>query len=294
MIGPGFGLTLSSLMDFTMRPYNNSRYALIEEISGVTIYTNIPWNRGEHMSSQHRFQIKTAFNDRQVQLYEQTDNKLGFILYEDPLSFNHPESIKEGVLTFGYRWLKRRPHKYNQMLPKQGYGISVSVDHANNDILGDMDYTRFTTDAFINYSVGGTLLYGRIKTVAMDGIPPIQNTLGLTEDVPIYFPTYNFLEEDEVMNPRGWQGSRWGDRLVFSTLEYRVGSQKVSAALISDIANTWYRGENLEEWIVTSGYEVRAAFMGMVIACGQAQLIENWQDGLDPETYMRLTLINPF
>ena len=53
-------------------------------------------------------------------------------------------------------------------------------------------------------------------------------------------------------------------------------------------------GENLEEWIVTSGYEVRAAFMGMVIACGQAQLVENWQDGLDPETYMRLTLINPF
>ena len=96
------------------------------------------------------------------------------------------------------------------------------------------------------------------------------------------------------MNPRGWQGSRWGDRLVFSTLEYRLGSQKVSIAFISDIANTWYRGKNLEEWIVTSGYEVRAAFMGMVIACGQAQLIENWQDGLDPETYMRLTLINPF
>ena len=95
------------------------------------------------------------------------------------------------------------------------------------------------------------------KTVAMDGIPPIQNTLGLTEDVPIYFPTYNFLEEDEVMNPRGWQGSRWGDRLVFSTLEYRVGSQKVSAALISDIANAWVVGRELDDWIITGGYFYR-------------------------------------
>ena len=73
-----------------------------------------------------------------------------------------------------------------------------------------------------------------------------------------------------------------------------MGLQKVSAALISDIANTWVVGNKLESWIITGGYEVRAAFMGMVIACGQAQLIESWQDGLDPETYVRLTLINPF
>jgi len=294
MIGPGFGLTLSSLMDFTMRPYDNSRYALIEEISGVTFYTNIPWNRGEHMSSEHQFQIKTAYNDRQVQLYEQTNNKLDFILSEDSLSKYHPESVKEGIFTVRYKWLNRRPHKFNQMLPKKGHGMAFSMDYANSSVLGEVDYTRFTADAFINYSIGNNVFYGRIKTIAIEGTPPIQNTLGLTEDVPIYFPTYNLLEENEVMNPRGWQGSRWGDRLVFSTLEYRLGSQKVSIAFISDIANTWYRGENLEEWIVTSGYEVRAAIMGMVIACGQAQPINDWQDGLDPETYMRLTLINPF
>ena len=157
-----------------------------------------------------------------------------------------------------------------------------------------MDYTRFTMDAFINYSIGGSVLYGRIKTIVMNGKPPIQNRLGLTENVPIYFPTYNLLAEDEVINPRGWQGSRWGNRLVFSTLEYRVGSEKTSIALISDIANAWYTGSDLENWIVTGGYEIRAAIMGLVIACGQAQLIENWQDGLEPETYVRLTLINPF
>jgi hypothetical protein len=294
MIGPGFGLTLSSLMDFTMRPYDNSRYALIEEISGVTLYTNIPWNRGEHMSSEHQFQIKTAYNDRQVQLYEQTNNKLDFILSEDSLSKYHPESVKEGIFTVRYKWLNRRPHKFNQMLPKKGHGMAFSMDYANSSVLGEVDYTRFTADAFINYSIGNNVFYGRIKTIAIEGTPPIQNILGLTEDVPIYFPTYNLLEENEVMNPRGWQGSRWGDRLVFSTLEYRLGSQKISAAIISDIANTWNVGTKLEGWIIKGGYEIRAAVMGMVIACGQAQTINDWQDGLEPETYLRLTLINPF
>ena len=143
-------------------------------------------------------------------------------------------------------------------------------------------------------SKGNNIFYGRIKTVTMEGTPPIQNTIGLTEDVPIYFPTYNLLEENEVLNPRGWQSSRWGDRLVFGTLEYRVGSQKVSAALISDIANVWYSGDNLLDWVITGGYELRTAIFGIVLACGQAQKVEDWQDGLEPETYVRLTLINPF
>ena len=86
--------------------------------------------------------------------------------------------------------------------------MDFSVDHANSNLLGDMDYTRFTGDAFINHKVGCMVLYGRIKTVAMEGTPPVQNLLALTEDTPIYFPTVNILAEDEVMNPRGWRGSR--------------------------------------------------------------------------------------
>jgi hypothetical protein len=46
--------------------------------------------------------------------------------------------------------------------------------------------------------------------------------------------------------------------------------------------------------VCSSDLEIRAAIMGMVIACGQAQPINDWQDGLEPETYLRLTLINPF
>ena len=180
------------------------------------------------------------------------------------------------------------------MIPKTGHGISFSIDHANSSLLGDMDYTRFTSDAFINNKAGGMILYGRIKTVSMEGTPPNQNTLALTEDTPIYFPTDNILAEDEVMNPRGWRGSRLGDRLVFGTLEYRAGSEKVSLALISDIANAWISGQDLEDWIITAGYELRAAILGTVLAYGQAQTVDDWQDDLEPETYVRLTLINPF
>ena len=84
------------------------------------------------------------------------------------------------------------------MLPKTGHGVAFSMDHATKSILGEVDYTRFTMDAFINYSIGGNVFYGRIKTIIMEGTPPLQNMLALTEDAPIYFPTYNLLEEDFV------------------------------------------------------------------------------------------------
>ena len=130
--------------------------------------------------------------------------------------------------------------------------------------------------------------------MAMEGTPPHQNTLALTEDTPIYFPTDNILAENEVLNPRGWRGFRLGNRLVFGTLEYRAGSEKVSLALISDIANVWKSGQDLDDWIVTAGYEIRAAILGTVLAYGQAQTLDDWKDDLEPETYVRLTLINPF
>ena len=125
-------------MDFTLRPYDNSRYGLIEEISGVTLYTNIPWNRGENMSSEHRLQIKTAYNDRRIaQLFVEGDKPFELVpSYDSTLHVPHPESINEGVVSVAYRWLSRRPHKYNQMIPKTGHGISFSVDHANSSLLG--------------------------------------------------------------------------------------------------------------------------------------------------------------
>ena len=142
--------------------------------------------------------------------------------------------------------------------------------------------------------MGPGVFYSRIKAVGMEGTPAVQNMLAITDDVPIYLPTFNLLNKDEVMNPRGWRGSRGGDRLVFGTLEYRTGSQKVSLAIISDIANAWISNKELKDWIITGGFEIRAAIMGLVIACGQAQLMDNWQEELEPETYVRLTLINPF
>ena len=110
-----------------------------------------------------------------------------------------------------------------------------------------------------------------------------------------YISSITLYLSNEVMNPRGWHGTYLGgDRLVFSTLEYRTGSEKVSLALIYDIANSWTSGEKMEDWIITGGYEVRAALFGTVIACGQANTVDAWKDSLEPETYIRLTLINPF
>jgi len=56
----------------------------------------------------------------------------------------------------------------------------------------------------------------------------------------------------------------------------------------------FWMGNNLLDWVITGGYELRTTIFGIVLACGQAQTVEDWQNGLKPETYIRLTLINPF
>lgn len=307
--GPLWGVNYFYNSRWNFRFYDQSTSGLYERLDGLQFFTQIPINFGNYMTSNHSLQMALYFQKRKVIMPSNTFDK------ELPI----PEEGKEGILLLSYNWLNRRPHKKNIVLPNQGKGILSKVNYANKSLYGDFNYTKLNMDAFINFPGGGrNAIFFRVKTVAMFGKPPAQEYVGLSRDPSIYIPGFSltdiedFLGFQENHNPRGWDGVRLGDRLVFGTLEYRfplipqlpinvlgftLGS--LTGALLSDFGNAWESGQTLQDWIITSGYEIKLALQVkeiplLIFSVGQAQSITDWQTGQAPQSYVRLALINPF
>ena len=49
-----------------------------------------------------------------------------------------------------------------------------------------------------------------------------------------------------------------------------------------------------DEWLFTSGYEVRLNIGFIVLSYGSAQDFNRWRKGKNPYNYLRMTLVNPF
>ena len=136
-----------------------------------------------------------------------------------------------------------RPHAWNFLHPKKGFGINAKIDWADRELYGDYNYIRLKTDVYANVNLGGSLIYFRLKTLAYEGSAPAQKYLGLTDDQPIYFngmgDVSSFFPENH--NPRGWSGYRLGDRLIYGSLEYRmpIVTKSISAPFIclSNLSN---------------------------------------------------------
>ena len=60
------------------------------------------------------------------------------------------------------------------------------------------------------------------------------------------------------------------------------------------IGNVWNDGEEVDKLVMTAGVEGKLALGPIVLALGQAQTIDGWEDGGKPDSYFRLALINPF
>ena len=56
----------------------------------------------------------------------------------------------------------------------------------------------------------------------------------------------------------------------------------------------WNDGEEVDKLVMTAGVEGKLALGPIVLALGQAQTIDGWEDGGKPDSYFRLALINPF
>lgn len=320
--GPLWGLNYFYNTRWNIRPYDQSESWLAERLDGWQAFVSSPFNFGNALSSNHLFQANLFIQTRMAEaLYDSVDarGKTYPELYVSkglPL----PQSGKEGILSLAYRWVSRRPHKGNVTLPHQGAGILTVADFASRNLYGDFSYQRLTLDSFANIPLGPLTLFARGKTILLQGNPPAQEYVGLSNDPPLYFPwargqsaggTIGLVENH---NPRGWDGIRLGDRLIFGTVELRLplvpkfpvvnilgltfGS--ITAALISDIANAWTPGEAMEPWVTTGGYEAKIAVnvgeaVLAIVAVGQAQEMREWNSEKGaPATYARLALINPF
>ena len=210
-----------------------------------------------------------------------------------------------------YTYTSKRPYKKNNWMPNNGWGFRSMIDISNEDLYGDFTYQRTTVDTYSNCKLGMGTLYVRGKGIYLNGNPPAQEYVGLSDDEPIYLfgKTDGFTEN---INLRGSSGFRLGNCMAMSTVEYRISLMEtlpvnifgislgnVSGALISDIGNAWYTEQDMEDWIITAGAELK---LGLRIgdmplfyySIGYAQTLDNWMDENEPELYIQCSLINPF
>jgi hypothetical protein len=300
--GPLWGVGLFYNIYGSYRPYDKSKYGLWDQKNGAIISTILPFNRGNNLYADHQITLSVTLYDHNPVVADSIDRKTGSWIDRDPANFQHlpvPDKGKEGLLSLSYQWTARRPHKWNLLHPTQGYGIYGRFDYANANLFGKFNYRRLITDAFINIPIEKTALYLRLKTVSQFGSPPAQDYIGFTEDFPIYLNTPLPSISDalpENNNPRGWDGYRLGNRLLFGSIEYRLPlvPKVVSAALISDFGNAWYSGKEKQDWVFTAGAEIRLSLQILTLSYGTAQLTTDWQKNKTPDQYFRLALINPF
>jgi len=301
MGGPLWGITATSLLDIKAKPYDRTKWGLLEENKSIALWANMPYNTGNNMSSNHTFGGSVKFTDRNANVIKDVDDETDKLIYLDSTDFrylNMPVSGKEGLISLSYTWLSRRPHKRNAMIPKQGQGLDLTLEYANSGLYGVFDYTRITTDVFINllpHKKSPVVIFGRIKSVTILGDkPPPQDMPAITNDTPIYMGGSNILGSDEVIHLRGWDDWRLGDRLVFGTFESRIGAPQASLAAFLDFGNAWYADGEKADWLFTGGYELRVNIGFIVLAYGTAQDFNRWRESESPNNYLRMTLVNPF
>ena len=117
----------------------------------------------------------------------------------------------------------------------------------------------------------------------------------------------------EYMSPRGYPGSRFGTEAFMGTFEFRLPIVPINIieafrvlklgmptfALITDFGNAWSNTKETEEIIITTGAEFRfsinlAAAPIFIFSYGWAQEPKEWEADNTPNSYLQLTLINPF
>ena len=298
-----WGLDLYHDANFQLQFYNRDR-SYFETFNGASIWTKIPYNFGRSQSANHLF-----FSSLQLVKREQFFKRVA------PVNtiFPEPEEGKEGSINLSYIFVNKRPHMRNMLSPNQGYGIEFSFKHANSSIFGVFDYTKAEIDIYGNGKLGPFAIYGRSRYEIMGGTPPSQESLGIF-DIPNYYLMGTATPGREYMSPRGYKGSpRFGTRAYMGTLElrapvlplslvevlkvFKLGSPTV--ALISDFGNAWTNQIDEKDIILTTGYEFRMAFNFanvpiLIFSYGLAQEQSMWSDGIDPEPYFQMTLVNPF
>ena len=299
MKGPIWGLTYNKRLDIIIKPYDNTKWGLYEENSSIDLWFEQLHNFGDNMSNNHRLLGSIKLLNRDAKLISGFDNKMESFTYDTVTTYMpNPRSGNQFKIRVFYESLNRRPHAINAMIPKQGYGAIIGIEHANSAIYGEFDYTRISADMFINISPIDDMpvaLFARLKTISVigDNIPS-QDLPAITNNSPIYLMGQNVLGIHEAIHLRGWNDWRIGDKLVYGTIEPRIGGNQFVLACYVDFGNVWYSDGEVREMLYTGGYELRINLGLVVLSYGAAQDFNRWKNNNSPYNYLQLALVNPF
>ncbi|MEC9273323.1 MAG: DPP IV N-terminal domain-containing protein [Candidatus Neomarinimicrobiota bacterium] len=299
MKGPIWGLTYNKRLDIIIKPYDNTKWGLYEENSSIDLWFEQIHNFGDNMSNNHRLLGSIKLLNRDAKLISGFDNKMESFTYDTVTTYMpNPRSGNEFKIRVFYEWLNRRPHAINAMIPKQGYGAKIGIEHANSAIYGEFDYTRISTDMFLNISPINDIpaaLFTRLKTISIigDNIPS-QDLPAITNNSPIYIMGQNVLGIHEAIHLRGWNDWRIGDKLVYGTIEPRIGGNQFVLACYLDFGNAWYSDGEVSDMLYTGGYELRINLGLVVLSYGAAQDFNRWKNNNSPYNYLQMALVNPF
>jgi hypothetical protein len=300
MKGPIWGIAFYKDLDIVVKPYDNSKWGLYEENSSIDLWFDLPYNFGDNMSNNHQLLGSLKLLNRDAKLINGYDSNSENYIYDSTSTYMpFPLSGKELKLSLFYEWLNRRPHLANSMIPKQGYGVSIGIEHSNSAIFGKFDYTRISSDLFINLSTQNKIpaaLFLRFKTLSIVGEKiPGQDIPAISNNSPIYLMGQNVFGINETIHIRGWNDWRLGDKLVYGTIEPRIGGNQLVLACFIDFGNAWYSKDNLiPNMIYTGGYELRMNLGLFVLSYGVAQDFNRWTDNNKPHHYLQMALVNPF
>ena len=300
MKGPIWGIAFYKDLDIVVKPYDNSKWGLYEENSSIDLWFDLPYNFGDNMSNNHQLLGSLKLLNRDAKLINGYDSNSENYIYDSTSTYMpFPLSGKELKLSLFYEWLNRRPHLANSMIPKQGYGVSIGIEHSNSAIFGKFDYTRISSDLFINLSTQNKIpaaLFLRFKTLSIVGEKiPGQDIPAISNNSPIYLMGQNVFGINETIHIRGWNDWRLGDKLVYGTIEPRIGGNQLVLACFIDFGNAWYSKDNLiPNMIYTGGYELRMNLGLFVLSYGAAQDFNRWSDNNKPHHYLQMALVNPF
>lgn len=291
------------------------RRLLTERQDGVGARAAWPWNGGDRLDANGTLVLS-------ADLYERVPVEAeAFVGERLPV----PQRGREGLFALEARWLRRRPHRSNEVLPRQGVGLGLRAEAADAGWFGDFTYRRVTAEGFGNRRAAGGMgaWFGRVKFEALAGSPPAQVFTGVTPDENIYLSSSDllsllqssFLATPETVRLRGWPHVRLGRRSLWASGEWRVplaarlpvsvfGVQlgALTGAVFADAASVWSEGDAAaSDWISTAGIElrqtVRLAGSNLFTAGGGfGQRTREWREGRtdDLEWYARLALVNPW